>query len=279
MHRIEPNILLLQLQIGCNAIENFIELEQIENLAGGVLQSKRAYAPRTVSAIFLFLSHLSTRSSMPTKFAILLDAGFLKRKIGSINNPMIAEQVVEFTEKIKNRKELAEYTLHRIYYYDAEPLEGRKPKPLTGSRDNWSMYDFSDTLIYRQNKQLLSDLRKESFFAIRLGEVSFRGWRVKPQLLQPGGDQRSLTVHDGDLVPNIKQKGVDLRIGLDIAALTLKQHVEIIVLVTGDSDFVPALKFARREGKLVFLYSLGHGIDPDLYTHADVYVDDSLENF
>jgi len=71
---------------------------------------------------------------------------------------------------------------------------------------------------------------------------------------------------------------VDLRIGLDIAALTLKNHVEIIALVTGDSDFVPALKFARREGKQVFLYTLGHKIYPDLYAHADMWIDESFEN-
>ena len=36
-----------------------------------------------------------------------------------------------------------------------------------------------------------------------------------------------------------------MRVGLDIASLTLKKQVEVIVLVTGDSDFVPAMKFAR----------------------------------
>ncbi|MEJ1967108.1 MAG: NYN domain-containing protein [Rhizomicrobium sp.] len=51
-----------------------------------------------------------------------------------------------------------------------------------------------------------------------------------------------------DFVPNIQQKGVDLRIGLDIARLALREMVNIIVVVTGDSDLVPAFKFARREG-------------------------------
>ena len=32
------------------------------------------------------------------------------------------------------------------------------------------------------------------------------------------------------------------------AMYVLKRIVEIIVLVTGDSDLVPAMKFARREG-------------------------------
>jgi len=43
---------------------------------------------------------------MPMKFAILLDAGLLKRKLGSSSNPMDADLVVEFTDKIQKRDEL-----------------------------------------------------------------------------------------------------------------------------------------------------------------------------
>ncbi len=212
------------------------------------------------------------------KFAILLDAGFLKRKLGSASNPMDANLVVEFTDKIQKRDELKGCKLHRIYYYDAPPMEGKKPKPLTGGSGNWSLYEFSKTAVFKTNKQLLHELKAKPFFALRLGEVNFRGWLVQPDLLNPNNNQTSLTVQSNDLIPNFKQTGVDLCIGLDIAALALKQHVEIIVLVTGDADFIPALKFARREGKQVFLYTLGHSIHQDLYTHADVHIDSPFEN-
>ncbi len=57
------------------------------------------------------------------------------------------------------------------------------------------------------------------------------------------------TAHESRLAlrglrPDIRQKGVDMRIGLDIASLTLKQQVQVVVLVTADSDFIPAMKFA-----------------------------------
>ena len=35
----------------------------------------------------------------------------------------------------------------------------------------------------------------------------------------------------------------------DVASLTLKKQANTIVLVAGDSDFVPAAKLARREGE------------------------------
>ncbi|WP_204245095.1 NYN domain-containing protein [Cloacibacillus sp. An23] len=53
---------------------------------------------------------------------------------------------------------------------------------------------------------------------------------------------------EDDVTLNVKQKGVDMRIGLDIASVTYKKQVQRIVLISGDSDFVPAAKLARREG-------------------------------
>jgi uncharacterized LabA/DUF88 family protein len=64
-----------------------------------------------------------------------------------------------------------------------------------------------------------------------------------------------------------------MRIGLDIASLTLKKHAKVIVLVTADSDFIPAMKFARREGSQLFLLTLGHGIKPGMREHADLVID------
>ncbi len=202
----------------------------------------------------------------------------MKRKLSSRQNLMTAQQVVEFTNKIIKRPELTGYELQRIYYYDAEPMAGTKPKPLTGSRGNWEVFNFSATALYKSNMALLDELKKKKYFAIRLGEVSFRGWLVKPKKLSPGGNQTSLTVESDDLIPNIQQKGVDMRIGLDIAALTLKQHVDVIALVTGDSDFIPALKFARREGRQIFLYSLGHGIRSEIYAHTDICIEETHDN-
>ena len=64
-----------------------------------------------------------------------------------------------------------------------------------------------------------------------------------------------------------------MRIGLDIASLTLKHHVQVVVLVTADSDFIPAMKFARREGAQLFLMTLGHGIKDEMREHADLVID------
>jgi uncharacterized LabA/DUF88 family protein len=77
-------------------------------------------------------------------------------------------------------------------------------------------------------------------------------------------------LEEDDLVPDLKQKGVDMKIGLDVAWLASKSIVERIVLVTSDSDFIPAMKFARREGVQIVLVTMGHRlIKRELKVHAD----------
>ncbi len=68
---------------------------------------------------------------------------------------------------------------------------------------------------------------------------------------------------------DVKQKGVDMRIGIDITSLALKKQVSRIVLISGDSDFVPAAKFARREGIDFILDSMHAPIKSDLHEHID----------
>ena len=163
--------------------------------------------------------------------------------------------------------------LHRIYFYDAEPIGVKKLKPLTGGRQNGQMFDFKTTPTYQANIQLLDDLKRKPFYAVRLGEVNFRGWLVKPQKLDPKRTATNAQISESDLIPNVQQKGVDMRIGLDIASISLKDHADIIALVTGDSDFIPALKFARREGKQIFLYTLGHSVRPEIFAHSDLIIE------
>jgi uncharacterized LabA/DUF88 family protein len=62
---------------------------------------------------------------------------------------------------------------------------------------------------------------------------------------------------------------VDMRIGLDIASLAYKRQINQLVLISGDSDFVPAAKLARREGIDFILDPMWATIRPDLHEHID----------
>ena len=77
------------------------------------------------------------------------------------------------------------------------------------------------------------------------------------------------TLDGGTVSLGLRQKGVDMRIGLDIASLTLKKQADTIILVAGDSDFVPAAKLARREGMEFILDPLWQQVNEDLFEHID----------
>ena len=60
-----------------------------------------------------------------------------------------------------------------------------------------------------------------------------------------------------------------MRIGIDIASMAFKKQVSRIVLISGDSDFVPAAKAARREGIDFVLDSMDKSIRSQLSEHID----------
>lgn len=184
-------------------------------------------------------------------FAVLLDAGFLKYALKQKReDPPITAQLVErFIQSIGKLPALEGARLHRVYFYDAKPLTGKVRKP------DGSELDFSVSELARISHQQHSTIARLPYIAMRFGELSYRGWQVKNALLL--SPQKLQSISPKDLAPNVQQKGVDMRIGLDIAALTLKKQAQVIVLVSGDSDLVPAMKFARREGSQLVLITLG----------------------
>jgi hypothetical protein len=197
------------------------------------------------------------------RYAVLIDGGFVKRKLGSRAEPTTIAVVTRFLERLTAHPMLNALQLHRIYWYDALPLQGSAVRPLRGGR-----VDFGRTAMAEANRELLSQLCALPYVSVRRGDLVFRGWKVRSDRLPER--EPTVLIRGNDIEPNIQQKGVDMRIGLDIAALTLKRHADIIVLVAGDSDFVPAMKFARREGAQLFLVTLGHAIRPEMHEHADL---------
>jgi uncharacterized LabA/DUF88 family protein len=83
------------------------------------------------------------------------------------------------------------------------------------------------------------------------------------------GQVRFSDLTDDDFVYDVNQKGTDMRVGLDIASVSYKRQADQIVLVAGDSDFVPAAKLARREGVDFILDPMWGPIADDLHEHVD----------
>lgn len=208
-----------------------------------------------------------------TRTAILVDGGFYRKRASHLWGMKSAED---------RAKELSSYChahlndidgkecrqLYRIFYYDCAPV-GRKSiyHPLT--KKNVDL-DKSDT--YTWTNVFLNELRKRRKFALRLGQLSPQmHYNLRPEVTKAllAGQRNIDNLTENDFVFMAQQKGVDMRIGVDIASLAYKQQVDQIILIAGDSDFVPAAKLARREGIDFVLDPMWATIRPDLFEHID----------
>jgi uncharacterized LabA/DUF88 family protein len=202
-------------------------------------------------------------------YAILLDGGFLTKKLHErLSRHATAADIVAECDRLRSLPYVAGYELLRIYYYDAPPSSDSLGLPVSKSKLN-----LSETPRFRMSQSLYAHLALMPHFALRMGHtmLSPHHWRIKPRVAkQLIKSPRELVDNDFDL--DLSQKGVDIRIGLDMARLALRETVRTVVVVTGDSDFVAAFKFVRREGVKVILDPLGHNVRTELREHADIVV-------
>jgi uncharacterized LabA/DUF88 family protein len=199
----------------------------------------------------------------------LIDGGFFTRKLYSKlgkRTPTVEDVVAEIG-RIRSNPVFSGYELLRTYYYDAQPATGKVIHPITKQELN-----LATTAVSTRNKAFLQKLELQPDISLRAGEVSTRGYKLDSRVFSEPDFAARLPKAD-DFVLDLEQKGVDLRIGLDIARLSLRQMVRTIVVVTGDSDFIPAFKFARREGIRVVLGHMGHSVKSELKAHTDAMID------
>lgn len=158
--------------------------------------------------------------------------------------------------------------LYRIFFYDCPPLEKKLHNPISNKAIDLSK---SDEAVFR--KELHKQIIKKRKMALRLGRLSevTTSWQIKPRIQEEllKGKRQWQDITADDVAINIIQKGVDMRIGLDIASVTLKKQADRIVLISGDADFVPASKLARREGVDFILDPMWQKVSDDLFEHID----------
>jgi uncharacterized protein (TIGR00288 family) len=175
----------------------------------------------------------------------------------------------ELTEKVaKHNFQLAESPeFYRIFFYDCPPLTKRMHLPLSHKS-----IVFGKTEDAKFRLALHEEIQKLRKVAVRLGRLNDTSkWRLTEfataRLIEAPAE---FVATDDDFEIDTKQKGVDMRLGLDVASLAFKKQVDQIVIVAADADFVPAAKLARREGIDVILDRMGdHRAAKDLIEHVD----------
>lgn len=206
----------------------------------------------------------------PVKVAIMIDGGFFIKRFNALYNKdkaKSAEEVVEMMYTMAMKHVGSRNTLYRIFYYDCLPLDKKAHNPITGKA-----IDFSKTPEYMFKTNLINALKRKRKVALRLGTLKDNHhWMLRPNVVKSllRGEIKIEDLKEGDIFLDVKQKGIDMKIGVDIASLALKRFVDTIVLFSGDSDFVPAAKLARREGIDFILDPMKANVEPQLFEHID----------
>jgi len=226
---------------------------------------------------------------MYKQVAILIDGGFFIQRVNFYlrkffpEDFIITEQqfitliwrIVKFhIEKNHGRHEIrSRLELYRIYFYDCSPPVDQIKFPLPDKgKKTPSNFNLKNHPPYQLRAKIHNELRKNRKTALRLGSLSKTGtWQLTShslkKILQKEIKFEDLT--NDDFFYERKQKAVDIKLGIDIATLSYKKLVQSIVLIAGDSDFVPSSKLARLQGIDFILDPMEQNISDDLSEHVD----------
>lgn len=202
--------------------------------------------------------------------AILVDGAFYRKRAMYFWEDKTPQDRAEELSRYcwKHIRDEEDVFLYRIFYYDCPPIAKKVFHPLLGK-----VVDLSKSDTFTWTNDFLKELKHQRKFALRLGKLAEEqaAYELDPHTVKRLL-RKEITIADlseADFKLKVSQKGVDMRIGIDISSLAYKHQVDRIVLISGDSDFVPAAKQARREGIDFILDPMRSKIKEDLFEHID----------
>lgn len=205
------------------------------------------------------------------KTAILVDGAFYRKRaytlFGDLSPDKRAKELSSYCHRhIREEKDGTQ--LYRVFYYDCPPIAKKIYHPFLKKQ-----IDLSKTDDYVWANEFFKELKHQRKFALRLGRLAEEQAQfvIKPDSFKKilNGKIALEELTETDFSLSVSQKGVDMRIGVDITSLAYKKQVDQIILISGDSDFVPAAKQARREGIDFILDPMRSPIKEDLFEHID----------
>ena len=202
------------------------------------------------------------------KVAILIDGEWFRRclesALGKLPQGVTADVMYRNCLLAVDKKE---EELFRIFYYDCPPYGGRHTNPI-----DKSVSDFKTQKKFASRSLFISEMKTKDYVAMRMGIAKNRGWTLTNDYTIQAITNNSIVKPPTakDVFLSREQKGVDMRIGIDVATLSLKRIVERIILISGDTDMIPAMKLARREGVQVILVQVHKRLSKFLDEDADL---------
>lgn len=148
--------------------------------------------------------------------AIFIDGAYLEK----ILKNEFDERRIHFEKFSKNLA--GDTQILRTYYYHCMPFQDDPPTPEQRKK-------------YANKDRFINSIKGYENYEIRLGKLKRRTC--------------DYCNHE-----KFEQKRVDVLMAVDLVKLSATHQINQAILVTGDSDFVPAVKVAKADGVLIQLY-------------------------
>lgn len=164
------------------------------------------------------------------KVAIFIDSGYLDKLLkNEFRSPQI--DLGKLARVLSSGRELL-----RSYYYYCMPFQSTHPTPY-------------EKELYIKKQKYIHALSKIPRLELRQGRLA--------------------KFPDGHGGFEFKQKRIDVMMASDLIRLSATGKINEAVLITGDSDFVPAIKEAKDLGVVVKLYYSPNAINAELLLSCD----------
>jgi len=150
------------------------------------------------------------------RIAIFIDGGYLEKTLKN----EFGEAIIDFRKLIEilaNGKDLL-----RAYYYNCLPYQSTPPSSEESER-------------FSKKEKFFAYLRRLPRISVKLGKLAYRGIDNEGKKL-------------------FEQKGIDTLLSIDMVNLASTRQVSDVILLAGDSDYIPAIEVTKTHGVGVILY-------------------------
>ena len=150
------------------------------------------------------------------RVGIFVDGGYLDYVFKDLGYPRV--DYAAFAKLLAGSDEIL-----RTYYYHCLPYQSQNPTQEESER-------------FGKKQRFFHALGRLDRFQVREGRLAFRG------------------IDKTTGQPIFQQKGVDIALAVDLVLFATKGQINRAILISGDSDFLPAVQAAKNEGVLIHLY-------------------------
>jgi len=164
------------------------------------------------------LLHYFSEGIKTEKVICAIDGGFLTKTIEKYAQAQALLQAKKLDYSALVHKMAGNISLLRSYYYTAPPFVSPNPTPT--------------------QKTLQSNFETLKNMLLKIPQMEIRLGRIKRSFDSSGN-------------PKFSQKGVDTLMAIDLVTFSTKKLISHAVLLTGDSDLIPAIQVVKNEGVIV----------------------------